>query len=99
MGAYLVRKYYESYPIPTMALGGELDGLTRCTRFAEGYYHQIVHAANPSSAVATFPVIVLKGVSHMQFSSGTPPTLVKDRDLKPEVTYAEAHTTIAAAVV
>lgn len=27
----------------------------------------------------------------MQFASGTPPPLVKARDLKPEITYAEAH--------
>jgi hypothetical protein len=46
-----------------------------------------------------FPIIVLPGVTHMQFSSGAPPTLVKLRDLQPEVSYDEAHSSIASAIV
>lgn len=43
-------------------------------------------------------VVVLRGVSHMQFASGTPPALVHDHDLMPEVSYAEAHHAMASAI-
>ena len=56
-------------------------------------------ATNPTTAAATFPVVLLSGVSHMQFASGTPPALVKARDLKPLVTYEQAHAMIAKTTV
>ena len=41
-----------------------------------------------------YPVVVVRGMSHMQFASGTPPTLVKNEDLEPEITYDQAHTQV-----
>lgn len=73
-----------------MALGGTLDGLFRITRHAENYYHYTKTLQD-----ANFPTVLFEGVSHMQFSSGTPPALVAHSDLQPEVSYAEAHTEIA----
>ena len=89
MGGFIQRKYLQpsfSYPVPTLTIGGEVDGLARVTRLAESVYQQ----RNITSAAA-FPVVVLQGVSHMQFASGDPPALVKARDLQPEVTLDAAH--------
>eukprot|EP00040_Diaphanoeca_grandis_P039817 m.260239 g.260239 ORF g.260239 m.260239 type:complete len:540 (+) comp39528_c0_seq1:66-1685(+) len=98
MGSALLRKYRNgsaatTYPVPTMALGGTMDGLFRMTRHAENYYIYTAMQKNPN-----FPTILFEGVSHMQFASGTPPALVKANDLKPEVSYDTAHTLIAATI-
>lgn len=45
-----------------------------------------------------FPVVALEGVSHMQFSSGTPPSNVYKNDLNPEVTEKVAHQETASAM-
>ena len=81
--------------MPTLTIGGELDGLCRVTRIAEGYQHQVDFAPDFTTAVKTFPVVVNLGQSHWQFASGTPPLLVKERDLKPEITDAQARAEIA----
>ena len=92
MGAFVSRgNYNTSYPVPTLTIGGELDGLSRVTRIMEGFYHQVLHSSQGSDAVKNSPVVVIQGLSHMQFASGDPPTLVKDRDLKPEISYDQAH--------
>ena len=94
-GANLVRKYRgKVYPTPTLVVGGELDGLTRVTRVMEEYYHRVLHPS-ALSKIIDFPVTVVKGMSHMQFASGDPPELVKLRDLKPEISDDEAHTSVA----
>ena len=61
-------------------------------------YHQILHAKDPQSAVEMFPVVVYEGVTHMQFASGTPPFAVKNADLKPEVSYDDAHAAMASSM-
>ena len=97
------------YPVPTMAIDGTLDGLYRVTRQAETYFHQVLHppaAAFESSSLSSsssssstykddFPVVIFEGVTHMQFASGTPPSNVAKNDLKPEVTYEQAHAMIS----
>ena len=103
MGAGLARKYRNgtasyTYPVPTLTLDGTLDGLYRVTRQAESYYHQILHAKDKENAFKMFPVVVYEGVTHMQFASGTPPFAVKNADLKPEVTYDDAHAAMAASM-
>jgi hypothetical protein len=94
MGGFIQRKYAYpdfSYPVSTLTVGGELDGLARPTRLAEAYFH----AKDRSD---DFPVVILKGVTHNQFASGDPVTLVKARDLQPEVSYDEAYAAIASVV-
>ena len=99
LGSFLTRvwkkDYIFNYNVPTMTIGGELDGLARVTRIAEAYYTQITDSSIPDAATR-FPVTVLEGVSHMQFASGEIPSLVLKRDLIPEVEYSEAHKLIAA---
>ena len=58
----------------------------------EAYYHQILNAANQNSALMNFPVIVVNGMTHFQYASESPPTLVKLHDLKP---YMDAHRKVA----
>merc|ERR1711871_9746 len=102
MGSFIARKHRgapgKSFPIPVLTLSGELDGLARVTRNgAEAYQTQIGYAsagAQADAAVKDFPVVVMAGVSHMQYASGVPPTLVKERDLIPEVSYDDAHATM-----
>lgn len=86
------------FPVPTLTIGGELDGLCRITRIAESLYTQVTFAEDPSSAMRKFPVTTITGMSHMQFASGTPPSFVKDHDLKSEITDDDAHAKVAADV-
>ena len=95
MGSYLERKYKnQAYPTPTLTIGGELDGLSRVTRVMESYYHYTLYPYQGNKP-NLFPVVVVQGMSHMQFASGTPPFLVKERDLKSEISYDEAHSIVA----
>ena len=96
LGSFLLEKYRNvTYNVPTLTIGGELDGLTRVTRIMEAYYHQVLTASDQTTAMTNFPVIVINGMTHLQFASGDPPPLVKLRDLKPEISYEEAHNTAA----
>jgi len=82
-----------SYPVPTLTVGGSLDGLARVTRtVAESYYHQVSKAAQGRD----FPVVVIEGMNHYQWGSGAPSALEKQRDLAAELSLADAHTTAAA---
>lgn len=99
MGAYLLRKYRnQTYPVPTLTVGGELDGLTRVTRIMEEYYHRIFVAKDFQAATRSFPVAVIEGMSHFQFASGNIPSHVKNNDLKPEISYDTAHALVASLV-
>ena len=103
MGSFLTRvwkkDYIFSYPVPTLTIGGELDGLARVTRITEAFYSQLLDTSVTDGTLAnvngTHPVTVIEGITHMQFASGTPPDLVYKMDLVPEKSYAEAHTLIA----
>lgn len=95
MGSFLLEKYRGvTYKVPTLTIGGELDGLTRVTRIMEAYYHQVFNTTD-STKLTNFPVIVINGMTHFQFASGEPPALVKLRDLAPEISYEDAHTKVA----
>ena len=91
MGSFLNRGNINGttmYPLSTLTIGGEVDGLARMSRIMES-------AVALKQVPKDFPVVLLRGVSHMQFASGTPPTNVKNNDLKPEVSIDEAHTAVA----
>lgn len=96
LGAYILRTQLSNGTVatPTLTVGAELDGLSRVTRIAESYFHQIVAPKGyfEHNASLDYPVTVILGMSHMQFASGTPPSLVKAKDLQPEITYNDAHT-------
>lgn len=75
-----------NYKVPTLTIGGTKDGLMRISRMAESFWHS--HINIESAQKDLFPVIAFDGVSHAQFMSGVPPSAVKKRDLRPEVTEA-----------
>eukprot|EP00471_Norrisiella_sphaerica_P009355 CAMPEP_0184501294 /NCGR_PEP_ID=MMETSP0113_2-20130426/47233_1 /TAXON_ID=91329 /ORGANISM="Norrisiella sphaerica, Strain BC52" /LENGTH=535 /DNA_ID=CAMNT_0026890009 /DNA_START=150 /DNA_END=1754 /DNA_ORIENTATION=- len=103
LGSFLTREYrvpkypnspQYAFPVPTLTIGGELDGLARITRIAESFYNQITVSDAPYPW-RRLPVTIIQGITHMQFASGQPPALVKERDLRPEVSEEEAHREIA----
>ena len=70
------------------------------------YLHGLVAAASaiPCTQVeqdqsGDYPVAVVRGMSHMQFASGTPPPVVKAQDLQPEITYDDAHNQVGLPVL
>lgn len=96
MGSFLLSKYRgSSYKVPTMTLGGELDGLCQVTRIMEEFYFRNLITNNTDRALADFPVLVIRGMSHIQFASDPPPPLIKQLDLKPEISNTDAHEIVA----
>ena len=81
-----------NYSIPTITIGGEFDGLFRVSRLVEQYYCQLSGDYNTDSNIANYPVIYIPGMTHMQWASGTPPKHVYEYDLKPSISYDDAHT-------
>ena len=99
MGSFLLRSYRgAAFPLPTLTIGGELDGLCRVTRIMEEYYHRILNSSSMDTAVKNFPVAVVMGMTHFQFCSSNPPAFVKSHDLKPEISFDEAHSLVASLV-
>jgi hypothetical protein len=87
----LTRSYNNvTYPVATLMVGGEKDGLTRISRMAESYH---VYKGR-----AGFPVVVLPGVNHAVFLTGRPPLRVRRHDLKAEVSGNEAREAVAGVV-
>ena len=82
-----------NFPSKVLTIANELDGLCRIMRMAEAYYHSIENVVK--EGVDRYPVVVIKGASHLQFASGEPPTFVKSNDLKAEISLEEAHQRIS----
>lgn len=108
MGAFLTREYKTGrtpdgrpqveFPVPTLTVGAELDGLCRISRVAEALYSQVSFSADPVAAQQSLPVTVIEGMNHMLFASGVAPKFVAEHDLRSEVSEEEAHTRVAADV-
>lgn len=101
LGSFLTRKYKTGktsqgrpqvvFPVPTLTVGAELDGLCRISRITEALYSQVTFSSDPTKASTTLPVTVIAGMNHMQFASGEIPSFVKDNDLKAEITEDQAQ--------
>jgi len=101
MGSFMTRKYKSGstaegrpqveFPVPSLTISGELDGLCRLTRIAEALYTQVTFAADPARAAAYMPVTVVPGMNHMEFASGEAPEFVKQSDLQAEVSEDDAQ--------
>ncbi|WP_323311959.1 hypothetical protein [Anabaena cylindrica] len=100
MGSFLEKGYVSKlneagqtviqYPVPTLTIGGTLDGLARITRIATGFWYQQSNASE-LTAIENFPVVAIDGATHMQFASGKAPSYVADFDLKPRASEEEVH--------
>ena len=86
-----------NFPSRVLTIGNELDGLCRIMRIAEAYYHSVENVVN--EGLNQYPVVVIKGASHVQFASGDAPTFVQTHDLKPEISEEEAHQQIVQLMV
>ena len=89
IGSYLERKYRSSteiYPISTLTLSGELDGLTRVTRIIEAFYFY-----------STYPhfTLIIPGMNHMNVASGKPPNRIIRNDISSEINETIAHQQLA----
>mmetsp|Transcript_16542 Transcript_16542/g.28121 ORF Transcript_16542/g.28121 Transcript_16542/m.28121 type:complete len:118 (-) Transcript_16542:965-1318(-) len=99
MGSVLLRdkrsigddgKTHFDYPVPTLTLAGEKDGLLRLTRAVESYWHQHINIA--ADQAGKFPVIAMEGIAHSSFmDSSMLPSAVVNSDLKPEIGEREGH--------
>lgn len=105
MGSFLTRTFKTGlskegrpqveFPLPTLTIGGELDGLCRLTRITEALYSQITFSEFPAKATHLLPVTVIEGMSHIQFASGAAPAFVKHYDLQPEISEKLAQQLVA----
>ena len=80
---------------PILTVAAELDGLTRISRIAESFYHEILSKEDQNNIRATQPFAVIEGMNHMQFAAGHKPILVRKRDLKAEISNKDAHKKVA----
>ena len=83
---------------PVLTIAGELDGLTRVSRIAESFYHEILSKKDQDQIRSKHPIAVIEGMNHMQFASGHKPILVRKRDLKAEIPESLAHKKVASLV-
>ena len=88
------------YPVATLTVAGELDGVCRLPRAAaEPYFQQIALAGDAAAAARRFPVVAIAGASHAQFANGSCASQATLRkDLRPEAADADATAAIAAAL-
>ncbi|KAK3101187.1 hypothetical protein FSP39_001620 [Pinctada imbricata] len=94
--AYLTNgNHLKDFPVPVLTISGDLDGLTRVTRIASSFEDLESFMKQDATAVYKTPVIVMSGVNHADFASGTMPSNVKDHDLKSELNQTEAQNTIS----
>ena len=100
MGSFLQRRHRGSspYPVHTLTVSGELDGVCRVTRVMEEFLI-LLETEDRENAVKDFPTVVVMGMSHFQFASGDPPPSIKELDLKPEISTNQAHATVASIVL
>jgi hypothetical protein len=85
IGSFLERKYETAstiYPVSTLILSGELDGLARVTRIIESFYFY-----------STYPhfTLIISGMNHMNTASGPPSSHIIKNDIQSEINETIAH--------
>jgi len=93
-GAYVDRKVVDpakNYGAPYLTLGAELDGgLARIIRIAESYDQMKSSSLDPAVVKYSYPVVVIPGMNHASFLSGTPPAAVQTSDLRSLISVKSA---------
>lgn len=89
LGAFLQRIYQStnaSYPISTLTISGELDGITRVTRIIESV---------PFSSNYPIFTLIIPGMNHMDIASGQPTDYILKNDIPSEINQTIAHEQLA----
>ncbi len=89
ISSFLQLKYQSAetiYPVSTLILSGELDGLTGVTRIIESFYFY-----------STYPhfTIIIPGMNHMDPASGKPTPSILRNDTPSEINETIAHQQLA----
>lgn len=89
IGSFIERKHRSTsspYPVSTLILSGELDGLARVTRIVESFYFY-----------STYPhfTLIIPGMNHMDTASGTPSSHIVKNDISSEINQTSAHQELA----
>jgi len=86
-----------SFPVPTLTLAGELDGLMQITRVAEEFRfcRDLLAAGREEEAIGRIPVVVLPGINHAQMCNGFVQGKILEEDFEPEIPQAEATVYLA----
>ena len=80
-----------NYGAPFLTLGAEFDGwMARITRMAEAHDEMTSSSIGYDKSKYSYPVVVLPGLGHASFLSGTPPPTVQKTDLRATVSEAQA---------
>ena len=92
LGSFLKRSYRSSpFPFPILTIGAELDGVCRITRIMEEYVvHHAIMPSDSGPVDSSSPVVLVAGMTHLQFASGEPSDLIKKFDFRPEISDAVA---------
>ncbi|XP_052802620.1 uncharacterized protein LOC128232878 [Mya arenaria] len=99
--SYLTRNHHlRDYPIPVLTISGDVDGLTRVTRIVDTFEeleNETIHNPRPVSLIYSTPVIVMSGINHGHFASGTMPPNVLNHDppVDDDVTFDSAYEVIS----
>ena len=89
LGAFLQRIYQSSnttYPVSTLTISGELDGITRVTRIIESV---------PFASTYPFFTLIISGMNHMDIASGQPTDYILKNDIPSEINQTIAHEQLA----
>lgn len=93
IGSFLQRTYETAstiYPVSTLTLSGELDGLARVTRIIESFHFY-----------STYPhfTLIIPGMNHMNTASGKPSSHIVKNDIQSEINETIAHQELSYRIV
>ena len=76
----------KNYGAPVLTVGAEMDGwMARITRIALSYDQMKNSEIAYENAKYTHPVVLIPGMNHASFLSGTPPSTVQKTDLRASI--------------
>lgn len=93
-GSYVMKSVSDpalNFGAPVLTLGGELDGwMARITRIAESYDQMKSSSVGYEISKYSHPVILIPGMNHASFLTGTPPSTVQQTDLRSFISIQQA---------
>ena len=93
-GSYVAKSVEDpvkNYGAPVLTVGAEMDGwMARITRIALSYDQMKTSEVAYETAKYTHPVVLIPGMNHASFLSGTPPSAVQETDLRASISIEQA---------